>query len=187
MMIVNPMTAWGMVDEALAGRHKAIVQTAAASALGKMVIRLGKRFSIPVINVVRREEQVKLLQEKEQAEYVVNSSSDDFDEKLRELCHKLEATIALEAVSGELSARIAAAMPRKSELLVYGALSREAVNVHPGDLIFQEKTTRGFWLSKWLKQKSLLQKISIAGKVQKLLSSDLSTDIISLRSFHCSI
>lgn len=177
MMIVNPMTAWGMVDEAIAGKHKAIVQTAAASALGKMVIRLGKRFSIPVINVVRREEQAQLLEQQEQAQYIVNSSSQDFEETLRDLCHKLQATIAIEAVSGELSAQIAAAMPRKSELLVYGALSREAVNIIPGDLIFQEKTLRGFWLSKWLKQKSLLQKISIAGKVQKLLGSDLSTHI----------
>lgn len=54
MMLVNPLTAWALVDVARRGRHKAIVQTAAASALGKMVVRLGRKFSIPVINVVRR-------------------------------------------------------------------------------------------------------------------------------------
>jgi hypothetical protein len=34
-MLVNPLTAWALVDFARQGRHKAIVQTAAANALGK--------------------------------------------------------------------------------------------------------------------------------------------------------
>src|SRR6516225_7449636 len=57
-MLVNPLTAWALVDEARREGHRAAVQTAAASALGKMVIRLGQRFHLPVINVVRRAEQV---------------------------------------------------------------------------------------------------------------------------------
>ena len=60
-MLVNPLTAWALMEEARLGRHRAIVQTAAASALGRMVVRLGQKFSIPTINVVRRAEQVDLL------------------------------------------------------------------------------------------------------------------------------
>jgi NADPH:quinone reductase-like Zn-dependent oxidoreductase len=41
MMLVNPLTAWALVDVARRGRHRAIVQTAAASAFGKMVLKLG--------------------------------------------------------------------------------------------------------------------------------------------------
>ena len=41
-MLVNPLTAWALVGEARRGRHRAIVQTAAASALGRMVVRLGQ-------------------------------------------------------------------------------------------------------------------------------------------------
>ncbi|WP_372365982.1 zinc-binding dehydrogenase [Candidatus Uabimicrobium sp. HlEnr_7] len=177
MMIVNPMTAWGLVDQAVIGNHKAIVQTAAASALGKMIIRLGKRRSIPTINIVRRDEQVQLLQQQEKAQYVINSNDEDFCEKLQDLCHKLKATIAFDAVTGELSAQVAAAMPIKSELLVYGSLSQEPVNISSRDLIFQQKIVRGFWLSQWLKEKNLLSKIRNVGKVQKLLSNDLNTHI----------
>ena len=53
-MLVNPLMAWALMDEVRRGRHRCVVQTAAASALGKMVIRLAHRRSIPVINVVRR-------------------------------------------------------------------------------------------------------------------------------------
>src|SRR5215469_10269267 len=60
-MLVNPLTAWALVAEARNGGHRAIVQTAAASALGRMVIRLGQKFRLPVVNVVRRPEQVELL------------------------------------------------------------------------------------------------------------------------------
>ena len=78
MMLVNPLTAWALVDVARRGRHRAIVQTAAASALGKMVLRLGRRFSIPVINVVRRSEQVEALHALG-AHHVLNSSDEGFD------------------------------------------------------------------------------------------------------------
>src|SRR6476660_6097742 len=57
-LLINPITAWALMHEARRGRHRAVVQTAAASALGRMIVRLGKRFSIPVIKVVRRAEQV---------------------------------------------------------------------------------------------------------------------------------
>src|SRR3954469_14283372 len=81
MMLLNPISAWAMVDEARKADHKAIVQTAAASALGKMVVRLGKRFGLPVISVVRRAEQVEALRQIG-AEHVLDSSTADFDGKL---------------------------------------------------------------------------------------------------------
>src|SRR2546423_12070846 len=60
-MLVNPFTAWALMDMARSGRHRAVVQTAAASALGKMIVRLGERFFIPVIHVVRRAGQGEML------------------------------------------------------------------------------------------------------------------------------
>src|SRR4051812_9050580 len=82
MMLVNPISAWAMVDEARKAEHRAIVQTAAAGALGKMVVRLGKRFSLPIINVVRRAEQVEVLRHVG-GEHIVDSSAPDFDAKLK--------------------------------------------------------------------------------------------------------
>src|SRR3972149_3926246 len=58
MMLVNPLSAWALVDIARRAGHRAVVQTAAASALGRMVVRLAGRFGLAVINIVRRVEQV---------------------------------------------------------------------------------------------------------------------------------
>lgn len=175
-MLVNPLTAWALVETARKQRHRAAVQTAAASALGRMVIRLGQRFGLPIVNVVRRAEQVELLR-KVGAEHVVNSSEAGFDEELRKLCHKLGATISFEAVAGEMSGRVLRAQPQRSRMLVYGGLSLKPVEIDPASLIFEAKHVAGFWLSGWLRGRNLLSQLRTARQVQGLLASDLKTEI----------
>jgi NADPH2:quinone reductase len=176
MMLVNPLTAWALVDIARRGRHRAIVQTAAASALGKMVVKLGQKCSIPVINVVRRAEQVEALRAFG-AEHVLNSSDDGFDSNLRKLCQDLGATISFDAVSGETSGRVLRAQPDGSELIVYGALSLEANQIDPASLIFEGKRVNGFWLSEWLRHRSVLAQLKLGRQVQSLLADDLKTEV----------
>lgn len=176
MMLVNPLSAWAMVDEARKAGHKAIVQTAAASALGKMTLRLGKRFRMPVINIVRRPEQVDVLKGIG-AEHVLDSSSDGFDSQLKRLCNELSATVGLDSVAGELTGRVLKAQPKGSRMFVYGALSLKGCEVDPGSLIFEGKVLAGFWISAWLARKSLVEKIRIARKVQQLLGEELRSDI----------
>ena len=174
-LLINPMTAWGLMHKARRGRHRAVVQTAAASALGRMIVRLGKRFSIPVINVVRQDEQVELLR-RLGAEYVLNSSESEFDKRLRELCHQLGASIGFDAVAGEMSAIVLRAQPRGSDLLVYGALSVQPSHADPASLIFEGKRLEGFYLTAWLRSKNLLAQLVLARQVQELLRSDLKTE-----------
>jgi len=174
-LLINPITAWALMLEARRGRHLAVVQTAAASALGRMIVRLGKRFSMPVINVVRRAEQVELLRGLG-AEYIVNSSEPEFDKRLRGLCHQLGASIGFDAVAGEMSAVVLRAQPQGSRLLVYGALSLQASQADPASLIFERKRLEGFWLTAWLRSRTLLGQLRLARQIQELLPSDLKTD-----------
>lgn len=174
-LLINPITAWALMHEARRGRHRAVVQTAAASALGRMIVRLGKRFSIPVINVVRRAEQVELLRGLG-AEYIVNSSEPEFDKRVCGLCHQLGASIGFDALAGEMSARVLRAQPQGSRLLVYGALSLQASQADPASLIFERKRLEGFWLTAWLRSRTLLGQLRLARQIQELLPSDLKTD-----------
>jgi NADPH:quinone reductase-like Zn-dependent oxidoreductase len=175
-MLVNPFTAWALMETARKGGHRAAVQTAAASALGRMVIRLGQRLSVRVINVVRRAEQVELLRGMG-ADPVLNSSDPDFDDKLRRACHKLGATISFEAVAGEMAGRILRAQPSGSRMLIYGGLSLKAAEIDLSSLIFEGKHVEGFWLSAWLRGKNLLGQLQVARRVQELLAGELKTEI----------
>ena len=51
--IVNPFTACGFVDYYIKGGHKAMIHDAACSSLGKMLIKLCKKYSIPLINTLK--------------------------------------------------------------------------------------------------------------------------------------
>lgn len=175
-MIVNPFTAWALVGAAVRGRHRGIAQTAAASALGRMVNSLAARRRIAVVNIVRRPEQVELLQ-KAGAHHVLNSSDEDFDARLSEMCRRLDVSIAFDAVAGELTGRVLAAMLKRARVIVYGALSMEGCVIHPGSLIFEDKRVEGFWLSQWIQSQNFFSKLKTSREVQKLLNSDLKTEV----------
>lgn len=150
MLLVNPLTAWGMMDIARDRGLKAVVQTAAAGALGKMIIRLGQRWGIETINIVRRESQVDALR-RLGAAHILNSSTPTFSADLRGLCASLGAKLAFDAVGGVMTGDVLNAMPRGSSVMVYGGLSLEACAIQLGDLIFREKRVEGFYLPNWMR------------------------------------
>src|SRR5215469_7250638 len=92
MRIVNPYTAWAHLKIARQARARAIVQTAAASALGQMVNRLAQLRGVQVVNIVRREAQAETLQALG-AKHILNSESSDFDSQLRDLCRQVDARL----------------------------------------------------------------------------------------------
>lgn len=181
MMFVNPMTALAFFDVYRklpnpSRKQRAIINTAAASALGKMVIKLGEMYRIPVISIVRRDEQVKMLQS-EGAENILNSSNTDFEDQLREISHSLNATVAFDAIGGNMTRQLLEAVPNESSIFVYGRLSPDECRILPGEFVFNGKQIRGFWLMDYLKDKSLIQNVKTTRKIQSLLGKELSSKI----------
>ena len=68
-------------------------------------------------------------------------------------------------------------MPSHSKVTVFGGLSFEAAQATPGHLIFENKSVDGFWLGPFLTSKNLLQIMLIWRRAQKLLATDLKSDI----------
>lgn len=102
MHCVNPLTAIGLLDKAREYGAQAVIQTAAASQLGRMVNVLAIEQNLPLINIVRKEEQVKLLKDMG-AQHVLNSTDEDFLDQLGLLTKKLRATVCLEAIGGKMT------------------------------------------------------------------------------------
>lgn len=175
--LVNPLTAVALVRPVVEGKHTAMIQTAAASQLGRMIIRLSLRHDFPLINIVHRKELVDELKGLG-ARHVLDSSSNGFTESLATLARELRATWAADAVAGDMTGILAASMPRGSTISVYGVLSGQGANVSPGDLIFRGQTVTGFWLANEFNYRSPLGLIRIAMRMKsatKLLDSDLKT------------
>ena len=93
--------------------HTAMVHTAAASNLGQMLVRICKDDGIPLINIVRKQEQVDLLKSLG-AQYVCNTSKASFMDDLVSALSETGATLGFDATgggnNGELPGQILAAM-----------------------------------------------------------------------------
>jgi NADPH:quinone reductase-like Zn-dependent oxidoreductase len=96
---VNPLTSLGMTETMRREGHKALVHTAAASNLGQMLNKICLKDGIPLVNIVRSQEQADILR-KIGAEYVVDSTSASFMNDLTEALVQTGATLAFDAIGG---------------------------------------------------------------------------------------
>jgi NADPH:quinone reductase-like Zn-dependent oxidoreductase len=176
MSFVNPLSAMALIDPLINGQHKAMVQTAAASQLGRMIARLAKRYSVPVIHCVHRKELIPNLMELG-AKHVLVNTEPNFVEKLRDLAAALGATYAIDAVGGQLTGQLADALPNHSTIAVYGALAKEAVTVDPGAFIFKDQKVEGFWLGNALAKKSFIGQFLFVWRAKQNLTGDLASTI----------
>jgi len=134
---VNPLTALGMVETMRLEGHKALVHTAAASNLGQMLVKICLKDGIPLVNIVRKQEQVELLQSIG-AEHVCNSSDPDFMEQLTEALVATGATIAFDAtgggrLAGQILTCMEAALNRTAkEFSRYGSTTHKQVYIYGG-------------------------------------------------------
>ncbi|TPV96715.1 MAG: zinc-binding dehydrogenase [Myxococcales bacterium FL481] len=174
--VINPLTASAFIEIAKKGDHDAIVLTAAASSLGRMINRRAPREGVEVINVVRSGAEEELLR-KQDASIVLDSTDPDFDEALRDACHEHDAHLAFDAVAGPMTTRLLRALPSGGKVTVYSALSFEAPQIAPDQLIFEGKSVDGFWLGPFMQSKNLLQLMLMWRRAQRLLPSDLKSDI----------
>jgi NADPH:quinone reductase-like Zn-dependent oxidoreductase len=176
MLIVNPMTALAFINIAKEGKHKAIVNNAAASVLGRMMIRICIKEGIPLISIVRKAEQVAELKNMG-AEFVLNSSKPNFENELKELTHQLNATLLLDAVAGDQTSKLIENSPDGSCEMVYSNMSGEAFSIEPRTLIQGNKSIQNFYLGNWAKTRSLLQTLKAAGQAQSLSGNELGSRI----------
>ncbi len=122
---VNPLTALGMLETARREGHKGLVHTAAASNLGQILNRLCQADGIPLVSIVRSEEQVQILKGLG-AKHIVNSAQASFRDDLVSALKATGATLAFDAIGGgKLAGQILNAM----EAVAAGA-SAETYNMY---------------------------------------------------------
>jgi len=149
---VNPLTALGMVETMRREGHKALVHTAAASNLGQMLNRICIKDGIPLVNIVRKQEQEDILRAIG-ARYVCNAASPTFLEDLTAALAETGATLAFDATGGgKLAGQIlncmeAALLRTATEYSRYGTSTHKQVYIYGGLDRGPTEFTRGFGMS----------------------------------------
>ena len=172
---VNPAAAFIMTRLVLKVPPRAwLLQTAAGSALGRMVIRLGRHFGFRTINVVRRREEAEELL-RAGGDAAIASESESIEDRVRALT---DGEVALDAVGGKTGSAVAQSLARGGRLLVFGTLAEEPLSLQSRMLFLGVKRIEGFWLSDWARRQNVWTMIRLFRRIHELMAKGvLSTDI----------
>ena len=149
---VNPLTVLGMVETMRREGGTALVNTAAASNLGQMLVKLCLEEHVPLVCIVRKPEQGALLRAIG-AVHVCDSSSPTFMDDLIEALKATSATLAFDAVGGgKLASQIltgmeSAATSSSSEYSRYGSTTHKQVYIYGGLDRGPTELTRSFGMA----------------------------------------
>jgi len=175
---VNPATALVMVQDVLKiPRGGWLLQTAAGSALGRMLIRLGKHLGFHTINVVRRSETAKELVALG-GDVVIDTSRESLVQRVRELTKSEGVRYAIDAVGGRTASEVVQCLGANGHMLVYGTLAMEPMQFDQRLLIAGSKKLEGFWLSEWARRQNPLTMLRLFRRIAGLIRAGvLATDI----------
>jgi NADPH2:quinone reductase len=185
---VNPLTALAMVKTMQMEGHKALLHTAAASNLGQMLNKICLADGVDLVNVVRSDEQTKILKDIG-AKYIVDSSKPSFMEDLVGAITATGATLGFDAIGGgKLAGQILQAMEislsatepfsrygssRHKQVYIYGRLSLEPTILTAG--YGMAWGVGGFLLTPFLQKVGMEE----AGKLRARVAAELKTTFAS--------
>ncbi len=153
--LVNPATVLAMVRHVLAvPRGEWLLQSAAGSNLGRMVINLGKRDGFKTLNVVRRREATAELK-KLGGDAVISSADGRIDEQVLRITGGKGVRYAIDPVGGQTATEVFRSLGENGRLILYGTLSGEPMAVDPRLVISGPRSVEGFWLGHWMRQRSI--------------------------------
>ena len=179
----NPLTAWALTRSSHNLKEGDwLLQTAAASSVGKLVLQLAQQYRFKTINVIRRREQETIIRNLGGNE-VICTADEDLRARLQELTAGKGVERAIDCVAGELGAEIARNLAPAGTMLVYGALSSHrqtdpakfTMPLFAPRLIYSTATVRGWWLPRWVSSQPLAEVRAATSDLLTMLSNGALT------------
>lgn len=168
MLKINPATAWRMLHDFVKPEPGAwVIQNASNSAVGRHVIAMAKELGLKTINLVRRPELFEELTSLGADAVILDDA--DVKAQVAEVTGGQPVLLGLNAVGGESGGRVASVLAEGGTLVTYGAMSRQALKLPAGWLIFKDLAFRGFWVSKWYERASAAERDQMFAELFELV------------------
>ncbi|KAH7415982.1 hypothetical protein KP509_14G069500 [Ceratopteris richardii] len=168
--IVNPWTVIGIFRTLATPKEEYILQTAAASVLGRMFIQYAHHQGVKTINLVRRNEHIEELKA-HGADEVINFNDGDVVAKVRKITGGRMAYGAIDCVGGELT-------KGWRDCLIYGALAGTDLKAGILDLIFRGVKLEGFHMGMWISSFSTEQFQELVAHAMSLLGQKVIEPLV---------
>ncbi|KGI81233.1 hypothetical protein IL38_12075 [Actinopolyspora erythraea] len=164
---INPFTALLLLRTCDPAPGDWIVQSAASSAVGKMLLFLARRSGLRCACVARDPHRCEELA-RLGADAVIDSAREPVEDRIRE--HTDGAAVALDAVGGEIGTDLLRSLRDGGRFISYGMLSGKPVEAQPHDLVFRDITLEGFWLPPVWARVPVAERQRLAERVLELVS-----------------
>lgn len=147
--VLNPFTAWGLLEEAGVAAGDWVLITAATSAVARILTQIARRRGIRVISVVRNrkyEERLKALG----ADAVVDVSEKDWVQQIGAVTEGKGVQAAIDAIGGETGTALLSTIAPNGRLILYGLLSPDNISFHYSAVIYKQLTIKGFGIRNFI-------------------------------------
>jgi mitochondrial enoyl-[acyl-carrier protein] reductase / trans-2-enoyl-CoA reductase len=170
MMVVNPPTASLMLSEFVDLKPgEWVIQNAANSGVGEYLVQLARLRGLKTVNVVRRESAIAAV--KAAGGDVVLVDGPGLAQRVAEATDRAAIRLAIDAVGGQATNRLADCVAEGGTLVSYGLMSGEDCVVSPRSFIFRDVTLRGFWLALWFRRATPQQQMAMFAEIGKLIAT----------------
>jgi NADPH:quinone reductase len=175
---VNPATVLALIQHILVvPKGEWLLQSAAGSALGKMIIRFCRNEGIKTINVVRRREAIAELKELG-GDIVLTTEDGPVDEQVEKLTKGEGVHYALDPVGGDTGTQVFNSLADDGMLVVYGTLTNEPIRINARRMIAGKRIVRGFWLGHWMREQSIPKSLKLFREIgRQIRAGVLATEV----------
>jgi NADPH:quinone reductase-like Zn-dependent oxidoreductase len=169
MLSINPPTAQLLLESVVPLQPgEWVLQNAANSAVGRLLIVLARRAGLHTINVVRRPELAEEL--RALGADVVLEESPELAKQVLLASGGNAPRLGIDCIGGASTGRLGDALADGGTVVNYGLLSNRPPIMSPGSVIFRGISLRGFWLTRWLSAAPREQRTALYSRLASLVA-----------------
>ncbi|KAL7746790.1 hypothetical protein RI367_007836 [Sorochytrium milnesiophthora] len=183
-LIVNPLSILAFDDMLQLSSGQTLLQSAAASVLGRQLIQYCKLKGVKTINLIRRDDQQQIKDLTELgADHVIHTDRphDEVVQLIKEVTDGKGADAAVDAVAGDITELLTKAVKDHARVLIYGRLSDKPTTVSVVDVMARNVRVEGFWVTRWMSSLSHDRQRSVLQEVVKLYADKSLTPLIGTK------
>ncbi|MFD0764557.1 zinc-dependent alcohol dehydrogenase family protein [Mucilaginibacter lutimaris] len=171
-LIVNPLTCLVILREILNIKEgQWVMNTAASTNIGQLLIQLANILGFQLINVVRNraaEENIRSLG----AGYIINTNTDDLITVCERLTKGRGVNAVVDPVGGRTGSMAAKTLAFGGKMLLFSDMSGDSVKIEPMEFISKKLTVAGYTSFHWLNENSYEHKTRLISEIFTLIANE---------------
>jgi len=146
-LLAMPLSALMLLEDMKLSAGQWFAQNAANGAVGKALAALAAQRGIHSVNLVRRDEAVAELAQAGVAGGI-STAADDWKAGVKALTGGAPILRAIDSIGGKAAQQLLGLLAENGELIIFGSLSFQPLELSGGDLVFKQAIVKGYWASK---------------------------------------